>query len=1212
MRTILLTLLLTSFLFPVSARHAGEGTAWWHGKKRELRYRPDGEDFVIVNGERRFTRALYGTNTAFRVETGDRPEFAFYMPGMGGNVRLGLLAGGKSLWLDKAEYVESRYRPGARLYTVKDPAMGPKGKIDLYVLALGRGEGLILRAVSSGLPAGTELVWSYGGASGARLSRNGDMNADPESSFYLLPEYCVENRLEIRGETFALRFGNKRDTFEMSGRFPEGSRLWRGDARRLSTPAEACGVADGRDFPVLIGRKNFGGNDTLFLCLYNTGTRRIDRYAELPEVFREAETHRRAVAGRIRIDTPDPYLNAMGGALAVAADAIWESPSYLHGAIGWRVQLPGWRGAYAGDFLGWHDRAREHFTAYAASQRINMPDKPVIMDTVLNLARTAKIPGTPMYSSGYISRYPGRTEDMSHYDMNLVYIDALLWHLNWTGDTAYARQVWPVLERHLAWEKRNFDPDGDGLYDAYCCIWASDALQYGGGNVTHSSAYNYRANRIAAQIARLLGENPAPYQAEADKIHKAVRENLWMRERGHWAEFRDYGGRQRLHASPAVWTFYHAVDSDLSSDGLEAWQAARYVDRAIPHIPVRAEGYPDDGSYVVATTNWMPYVWSINNVAFAESAHTALGLWQAGMNERAYGLFKGTILDAMYLGGSPGNVGQVSFYDAARGETYRDFADPTGAAARALVQGLFGIRPDALHGKLEIRPGLPSSWEHASFSTPDVDFSYRRKGVTETYTVNQRLPKRCRLFLTVPALREFVGTVTVNGEKVRPLRETGVGRPVWKIDCGTAESMQVEIAWKGKPIVNKTDCPDVIAQGDRLTVRLAPGQSLEEVRDPQGVVSEPVRKSDSFSGRVTGQEGHRTLFLRVRQGDTQWYLPVETEIRPALEAIMEEKEGSNLHFRIINNSSESVQGTYAVNEAESAPFELDGRDTSETFVCRASFVRMGTNRLRLFPDEGKAVEIRLTGWNFRNPRNTDYEPVDMQSVWNDRVTQIFRNRYLSPRYPLGTLQIPVQGIGEWCQPNMQADIDDSGVRRATRNGLFLSSMGIPFTSEADSLRNNVLFTSLWDNYPDSAEVSLQGKACHVYLLMAGSTNHMQSRMVNGTVRITYADGSSDLLELVNPENWPPIEQDYFEDGAAFRLDAPRPYRVQLSTGLTTRNLGKALGLKGAASRRIPGGAAVVLDLPLDPSKELRKLTLTTHSGEAVIGLMGITLMRPTN
>lgn len=106
--------------------------------------------------------------------------------------------------------------------------------------------------------------------------------------------------------------------------------------------------------------------------------------------------------------------------------------------------------------------------------------------------------------------------------MNLVYIDELLWHLNWTGDLNYARKIFPVIKRHLQWEKQTFDPDNDHLYDAYCCIWASDALQYNGGEVTHSSAYNYRSNKMAAEIAEKLGEDPTPYKKEAEGILEAI------------------------------------------------------------------------------------------------------------------------------------------------------------------------------------------------------------------------------------------------------------------------------------------------------------------------------------------------------------------------------------------------------------------------------------------------------------------------------------------------------------------------------------------------------------------------------------------------------------------------------------------------------------------------------------------------------------------
>jgi len=40
--------------------------------------------------------------------------------------------------------------------------------------------------------------------------------------------------------------------------------------------------------------------------------------------------------------------------------------------------------------------------------------------------------------------------------MNLVYMDATFRHLLWTGDLEWARSIWPVIERRLAWERRLF------------------------------------------------------------------------------------------------------------------------------------------------------------------------------------------------------------------------------------------------------------------------------------------------------------------------------------------------------------------------------------------------------------------------------------------------------------------------------------------------------------------------------------------------------------------------------------------------------------------------------------------------------------------------------------------------------------------------------------------------------------------------------------
>ena len=168
---------------------------------------------------------------------------------------------------------------------------------------------------------------------------------------------------------------------------------------------------------------------------------------------------------------------------------------------------------------------------------------------------------------------------------------------------------------------------------------------------------------------------------------------------------------------------------------------------------------------------------------------------------------------------------------------------------------------------------------------------------------------------------------------------------------------------------------------------------------------------------------------------------------------------------------------------------------------------------------------------------------------------------------------------------------------------------IPFATPADSLAKNIALTSQWDNYPDSVVVPLYGHAKHAYYLLAGSTNPMQTRLVNGALQVHYKDGSIDTLALVNPQNWWPIEQDYFIDGVGFTTGAPRPLRVQLKTGKVYSTAIDYTSIKGFTNMAIDGGAATVLDMPLDPNKELESVRLYTFANDVVIGLMSVTLTR---
>ncbi|MBX3739124.1 MAG: DUF4450 domain-containing protein [Candidatus Didemnitutus sp.] len=1120
---------------------------------RPLRYRPEGGDFVIVNGLERFNRPLYGGASAFRVDAGDRPEFSLYLPGRGGVLRLALLTGSSAKWLSAAAQITARYRAGTMVYVIRDTALGD-GTLELTALAPRSAEGLLLRAELHG-NAAVELAAVFGGVTGERGRRDGDLGTEAKpvrDYFAFQADACRGNSVTLGENAFIVRAPKG----QVAALLPTGTRVHVADATfdpdlgLLLTPAPAGTLPEK---PVAVARVPLTTGRATFLALQNlrveqTATEVLDTYREvaaertlppgathaaswtrddLPALFAREESALRAVAGRVSVDTPDAFLNAAVPALNLAADAVWDDRqnAFLHGAVAWRVRLLGWRVAYAGDALGWHERTRVHFDGYAAQQNTSpIPAALPAPEAAALLARHE----AALHSNGDLTN--------SHYDMNLVALDTIFRHLRWTGDLAYARKIWPTIERSLAWERRlfrrEFGSDKSPLYEAYAAIWASDDLAYSGGGATHATAANLFHHREAARLARLLGLDAAPYDDEAAAIERGLNQHLWLPREGWFAESRDLLGLQRPHPSAAAWTVYHALDAQATTP-LQAWQLARYVDTALPQFPLDGPGVPP-GANTIATTNWMPYTWSLNNVVFAETTHTALALWQAGWPDAANALFKGAVLDSMFLGLCPGNVGLTTALDAYRRESQRDFGDAIGIASRAIVEGLFGVTPDLLRREVVLRPGFPVEWDHATLHHPDFDFAFVNVGAVARYRFTPRFAVPVSVRLRVPA-RGSEARVTVNGQPAAwtALPES-VGRPCLEIVAAPAPEQQISIEWRG-------DLPPAppaerdAALGEEVNIDV--GARIAELADPQRVLAQPRIVGATLRGQVAGLPGARTLFARVEQGPLRWWQPIELRVSEA---------------------------------ATAAPlvFTTDWRAAIAPAQC---------------------------------------EPLALAPLFNDRVTELFRHDYLAPRSPFASLALARNGYGTWTHPNATFPIDDSGLRRAATNGALSLPNGVPLATPAAVDAPNVAFVSQWENFPRELTTPLAGRARKIYLLMAGSTWAMQSRLDNGEIVVTYRDGTVTRLALENPTTWWPIDQDYFVDDFAFARSGGLPLRVDLKTGLV--RVLDATTFNGAG-RTIPGGAATVLDLALDPTKELQSLTVRALANDVVIGLMSATLERP--
>ena len=135
------------------------------------------------------------------------------------------------------------------------------------------------------------------------------------------------------------------------------------DANKLDTPA-AFWESSQSALPVLAGRLSASAGKTIMFAFKKSkpGDESL-KDEQLPKLLRSAEVFRKSVAEKVKVNTPDPYINAAVGSMCTAADAIWEPPTYLHGAVAWRTRYTGWRHVYVADTFGWHERAKKHFRA---------------------------------------------------------------------------------------------------------------------------------------------------------------------------------------------------------------------------------------------------------------------------------------------------------------------------------------------------------------------------------------------------------------------------------------------------------------------------------------------------------------------------------------------------------------------------------------------------------------------------------------------------------------------------------------------------------------------------------------------------------------------------------------------------------------------------------------------------------------------------------
>lgn len=609
--------------------------------------------------------------------------------------------------------------------------------------------------------------------------------------------------------------------------------------------------------------------DGFIVALHNGDEKVLDQWLALEDPARYIKQQIHAKHACVAFNTPEHTLNLTIAPTIIALDASWHRNSFHHGTFAYHSPFLGWRGWYAPTALGWNDRVETVMSAHLDQLvRYANGDERIWFDG--KGAREGDADGLSPYhnienSTGFLPYFLG--VDVAYYNMQECAFDMMLYYIEWSGNLEIAQKYFEEFSLMLDWEERIFDPDGDGLYQNFLNTWISDGHSYNGGGCAQASAYNYRANMVMAKIAEKLGKPSQIFVERAEKIKKAMHETLWLPNSGVIAEFIDTVGNCLVHPSPELSTIYLTIDCDVLDD-FKAYTMLKYTENSIENIMT-----PGSDGRLAFSSNWYPKKYSTCGIFPAENACLALAYFKLGLREKGKQIVDG-LVDCYFTGKNPGTATHVQSALCSNDMGDIDFTDVSSTHLRLMVEGLFGIRLNALENKVVIAPNFPENWEHASLSLKDISVNYHKTGNIETFVVCcDRNEKKC---VRIPMVSSNIEVVMLDGE-VMPYEIVAAPENCFlTIETEKKGRFQLQVIHgEGKiPYLKFTDA--VLARND-FCFEVLNGELIEwyDICECLENISVVGNKIYATAKPVAG---HHTLFIHVKKDEYDAWLAADYEI----------------------------------------------------------------------------------------------------------------------------------------------------------------------------------------------------------------------------------------------------------------------------------------------------------------------------------------------
>ncbi len=823
-------------------------------------YTVQGDAFVGHNVAKYSNRSLYCNHIYAIVLAGDKPLCQVgNMSNILGDLIFALVRNGQGKWLQDATDITSAYRPGRMEWTIKDAAWGGTSVL-VEAVPAANGTGLVEHVRVDGAQPGDKLIWASGAAR-TELSKKGgkmvptsilwayDMISQTPKYLYrgFTPQDCDGDKATANGSSWTLQAPLTEAPLAV-GACSAPTRATVADAGAWLDP-NALVSSQASASPLVCGTVDVEAGKDIYWSLLGPDT---DTKQSPADAFAAGMEREKGIENSVVIDTPDPWLNAGMGACTNVVDACFREGIYSHSGMRWSTALLGWRTIFGGTVVGSHDAVKtEAKLAIPHQIGLNGPVPPgrtePHADPIIGL--TSQAPDSRMFGKGRVDFH-----QPNHYDMQTQFFDQIQHAWRSTGDPELEKLLKPSLDLDCEYIKDCFDPSGLGIYESYANTWPTDDQWYNGGGTSEETAYAYRAERTALQLAERAGDEAGVqlHRRAVERIHDGFFNLLWNQAKGYPGAYREQYGLKRLHESGWLYAIFCPIDAGLLTMEQSA-EALYYTEFALER-----EKMPYGGEQCWPS-NWVPSIWSVREMWSGDDYQLALAYCQAGLPDEGWKVFRGMFPQQLLFGNVPGDMGHPA------GGT--DFNDCNSMFARYVVEGLFGFVPDYPDKIVKFTPQFPTDWDHASLKTPDFSLSYQRDGRTMHLKVT--LSQAAPLEVQVPISTRGVQAVTVDGKPVQWKLEPGFGRSLVVLELPSASSADIAVttndSLKVYPAVSLSG-----NSGEPAKLRAEDG-TIIDWHDPEGALDHGQISDGAITGTWSTNAGDHEVFGLTETGDAkQW------------------------------------------------------------------------------------------------------------------------------------------------------------------------------------------------------------------------------------------------------------------------------------------------------------------------------------------------------